>query len=122
MNPLDSFYSMFGTMGVIALILSLFFATAAMINAWRRKVQSQPPPPKAGPILMSDPHSGALVTQLEELPLPPEPLPAPDASVEEKTEPKPPSINTLQYFRQLDGRGGDGDATRGAKNDDYVWE
>lgn len=122
MNPLSAFYNMFGTMGVIALVLSLFFASAALINAWRRKVQSTPPPPKTGPILMSDPHSGAPVTQLEDLPLPPDPVPLPEESVEKNQESKPPSANSLPFFRQLDARGVDVEATQNGKHDDYQWE
>jgi hypothetical protein len=37
------------------------------------------------------------------------------------TEPKPHAKGS-QFFRQLDARGVDVDATRGGKHDDYQWE
>lgn len=125
MKPLNDFAAMFGTTGVIALVLSLFFAIVALMNAWRRKRQSAIHAPKAGPILMNDPHSG---TPVGTRPPPEEeaPRPAPAAPTlnpdKQATETKPPAAKNAQIFRQLDARGVDIEATRGGKNDDFQWE
>lgn len=136
MNPLDSFYAMFGTTGMIALALSLFFGGVALMNAWRRRRLTTPPPPKAGPILMSDPHSGTPVgNRLPPPPAvpPPKPPPAPLLNPEPRPpsprEEKPPAVESKtaapkagQFFRQLDARGVDMEASRSGKHEDYQWE
>ncbi len=124
MNPLNDFTAMFGTTGLIALVLSLFFAIVALMNTWRRKRQNAVPTPKAGPILMNDPHSG---TPVGNRPPPQEvlskPAPSPTLNPEKHaTEAKPAAVKNAQIFRQLDARGVDVEATRGGKNDDFQWE
>jgi hypothetical protein len=114
---------------LIALLLGLFFTAVALLNAWRRKRRITPPAPGAGPILMSDPHSGMPVStrlSAENAPLEKPPLPPLESPGKQAPEPKPeaaplPAATGAQYFRQLDARGVDV-AVQGEKNDDYQWE
>ena len=80
MSSIDAFRQMFGSMGLIALTLSLIFGLAALVNFWKRRRFQSPPPPKTGPILMNDPHSGAPVSGLGAAkPETPNPRPPPAA-------------------------------------------
>ncbi|MFO7534826.1 MAG: hypothetical protein R6X19_03950 [Kiritimatiellia bacterium] len=121
------------TMSVIFLLLGLFFTLVAVLNAWRRKRLSTAQTPREGPILMSDPHSGAPVSlrpppvesaSMQPVPYPPINPVKPPTGKDDKAlaEPKAAHVKGSQFFRQLDARGVDVDATRGGKHDDYQWE
>ncbi len=134
MNPLNSFYNMFGATGVIALCLSLFFTIVALINAWRRKQQTTPPPEKAGPILISDPFSGMPLGERPPAPnqspnpaaegtLHPKPQPPPSENEDKPAaDPKTSSLKSAKFFRQLDARGLDVEPTGTGKHDESQWE
>ncbi len=137
MNPLDSFRQMLGTTGAIALVLSIVFGLAALVNLWKRKRQNPVPAPKAGPILMNDPHTGTPVSgpaTPRPTPAPPvapllppalNPEPRPTLAKEEKhaaPEARPTPLKNAQIFRQLDARGVDVATGRSGKNDEYQWE
>lgn len=122
------------TLSTIFLLLGLFFSIVAILNAWRRKRQTAAPPIRAGPILMSDPHSGTPVSTRpplsESAPLQTMPPPAPtpeiklldDTGATAPADAKAGPVKGSQYFRQLDARGVEMNATRGGKHDDYQWE
>ncbi len=88
----DSLIDTLGTTGVIALILAVVFGVAAILNAWRRNRLHQPPPSQAGPIVISDPHTGrpivnpTLHPDLQQSPPPAPPAVAPPAP----SVPRPP--------------------------------
>jgi len=90
MSSIDAFRQMFGSMGLIALTLSLIFGLAALVNFWKRRRFQSPPPPKTGPILMNDPHSGAPVSGLGAA-KPETPNPRPPPAAPATPAPAPPA-------------------------------